>query len=222
MGPYFKPKVSHQGPSWTPGTYARSWAKNDRTVPCQREFGVQTGLPCYPQYEVRPRWVIRWRSCSSKPVTWAGIAKEQLILLNTTISLVSKSLGCSCAHTAAYMPMGYTGILGLVGNACCVPPAERCSWGYSAPVVQSQQKRWWCCQWPSARASPLPGHRSEIRGRLLSLSSPAWYWARPWVLCVNKPRSYSVQMPAGIGVSVPKLFSSSWMKLWVTDQVLFR
>lgn len=51
MGPHFKPEVSHQGPSWTPGTYACSGAKSDRGVPCQREPGVQTGLPRYPQHE---------------------------------------------------------------------------------------------------------------------------------------------------------------------------
>lgn len=65
MGPYFKPEVSQQGPPCTSGTYACRWAKNDWTVPCQREPGVPTGLPCYPQYEVRPRGVMWWTCCCS-------------------------------------------------------------------------------------------------------------------------------------------------------------
>ena len=123
-------------------------------------------------------------------------------------SWVSKSCGCSCARAAVHM---------LVGTPAGLP-----RWRSAAGAAAQSRRQRWCWQWPSARASLLPEHWSGIRGWLVSPAGPAWCWARTWVLCVGRSGSYSIQMPVGIAVSVPELFSRSWTKLWVTGQAPFR
>lgn len=154
MGPHFKPEVSHQGPSWTPGTYACCWAKNDWTMPCQRQPGVQAWLPCYSQYEVRPRashvvdmLFFQLHRFGAKSMRRFGIAEawQSFSTLQTA--------WCAVLCPTLLCRSWCTGILPTVGNACWASLARVGAWGCGMPVAQPQ----WQSTAASARASSSQG-----------------------------------------------------------------
>lgn len=196
MGPHFKPEVSHQGPPWTLGTYACRWAENGWTVPCQREPGLQTGLPCYPQYEVTPRGVLWWTCCSSS-YTYLGLNPGDLALLKNRQSSTLQTAWCAVLCTTLLYRSWCTGVFGMVGNAWWASLAEDSAWGCGMPVVHSSDRSTAANAW----ASPSQGTSLGLEHWLLDLSSPALtYQAKIWIFCL-KSRPWSVQVPVDTAVS---------------------